>query len=297
MRDSGLSIVIGTKRDVSYDNARALGFEVYDVAEAVRRADIHLLLVPDEIMPQLFAEEVRPQLKSGQVVVVSSGHNLYYDFLKYPPDVDMLMIAPCMIGTGVRNGYLNGKGFSSMVAVHRDATGRAREIILALCKGIGTMKMAAIESTAEEETVCDLFHEHFSYIYVLRRCYETLVEAGVSPEATLLELWASGEEMELCQVYMTQGLFQQLKLHSQTSQYGQEVTGRLPPADEENERKRLRQIIAHIKDGSFAKEWALEQLTGGPVWKRVHKENMSHPMIAIEEHLLRDLGVLERYIA
>ena len=166
--------------------------------------------------------------------------------------------------------------------------------MLAICKAIGTLKMGAIESNAEEETICDLFHEHFSYVYILRRCYEILVEVGVSPEAAILELWASGEEMELCRVYMTHGLFHQLKLHSQTSQYGQEVAGRLSSKEEEIECRRLREIIARIKDGSFAKEWALEQLSGTPVRRRVHQENMSHPMMAIEEQLLDTLGVLER---
>jgi ketol-acid reductoisomerase len=245
-------------------------------------------------MPSVFENDILPHLQPGQAVVVSSGYNLYYEFLKYPPDIDVLMIAPRMIGTGVRNGYLDGKGFPSMVSVHQDASGRAKDILLALCKAIGTLKMAAIKSSAEEETVCDLFHEHFSYIYILRRCYEILVEAGVSPEAAMLELWASGEEMELCRVYMTHGLFHQLKLHSQTSQYGQEVTGRLSDEDEARERQRLRKIIAGIQDGSFAKEWALDQLSGTPVWRRVHQENMSHLMIMLEEQLLQTLGVLER---
>jgi len=294
LRDSGVRVMVGTKHDSSFEKAIALGFEVMDVPEAVRHAHIHLLLVPDEIMPSVFEQDVLPHLQPGQAVVVSSGYNLYYEFLKYPPDIDVLMIAPRMIGTGVRSGYLDGKGFPSMVSVHQDATGNAKGIMLALSKAIGTLKMGALESTAEEETVCDLFHEHYSYVYVLRRCYEILVEAGISPEAALLELWASGEEMELCRVYMTHGLFHQLKLHSQTSQYGQEVTGRLSPEEDGLERQRLRKLITRIKDGTFAKEWALEQLSGMPVWRRVHQENLSHPMITVEERLLDMLGVLER---
>jgi len=296
LRDSGVRVVVGTKRDSSFEKARALGFEVVDVPEAVRRANIHLLLVPDEIMPSVFEQDVLPYLQPRQAVVVSSGYNLHYKFLQYPPDIDVLMIAPRMIGTGVRNGYLDGKGFPSMVSVHQDASGKAKGIMLALCKAIGSLKMGALESTAEEETVCDLFHEHFSYVYILRRCYETLVEAGVSSEAALLELWASGEEMELCRVYMTHGLFHQLKLHSQTSQYGQEVTGRLSPVEEKGERQRLRKIIERILDGSFAREWVQEQAAGMPVWKQVHQENMNHPMIPIEEQLLMKLGVLDREV-
>jgi ketol-acid reductoisomerase len=204
------------------------------------------------------------------------------------------MIAPRMIGTGVRLGYVNGKGFPSLVAVHQDASGKAKETMLALCKGIGTLMGGAVESTCDEETLCDLFNEHFGYVYALRRAYELLVEAGASPEAALLEFWASGEEMELARVHVTHGLFHQLVLHSQTSQYGQEVTARLTAEEEEAERKRLRRLIAKIKDGTFAKDWALEQQAGFPMWHRFHLENMSHPMIAEEERLLRALGVLER---
>lgn len=297
LRDSGLKVIVGNTRDASFEKAAADGFETYDVPEAVKRADIHLLLVPDEIMPQMFNQDVRPHLKPGQAIVIASGYNVTYGFLKYPADVDVLMIAPRMIGTGVRLGYVNGKGFPSLVAVQQDATGKAKEDMLALSKGIGTLMGGAVESNCDEETLCDLFNEHFGYVYALRRAYELLVEAGASPEAALLEFWASGEEMELARVHVTHGLFHQLVLHSQTSQYGQEVTARLTLDEEEVERKRLRRLIANIKDGTFAKDWALEQQAGFPMWHRIRQENMSHPMIAEEERLLRALGVLERDVA
>ena len=199
-----------------------------------------------------------------------------------------------MIGTGVRRGYLAGTGFPSLVAVQQDATGSARQTMLALCKAVGTLKQGAVESNCDEETLCDLFNEHFGYVYSLRRAYEVLVEAGASPEAAMLEFWASGEEMELARVHMTHGIFHQLELHSQTSHYGQEVTARLTEEEEDVERHRLRRIVARIKDGSFAREWSLEQIAGLPVWKRVRAENLAHPMIVQEERLLKELGLLER---
>lgn len=294
LRDSGVRVVIGNRRDASFEQALADGFEAYDVPEAVERADYHLLLVPDEIMPKVFAEGILPSLKPHQAIVVSSGYNLTYGFLKYPENIDVLMIAPRMIGTGVRNSYVAGRGFPSLVSVEQDATGNARSVMLALSKGIGTLMGGAVESNADEETLCDLFNEHFGYVYALRRAYEELVAAGASPEAALLEFWASGEEMELARVHMTHGLFHQLKLHSQTSQFGQEVTSRLTSEEERVERARYRKLIANIKDGTFAKDWAIEQQAGYPVWNSVHKANMSHPMIAEEERLLRALKVLER---
>jgi ketol-acid reductoisomerase len=294
LRDSHVDVVVGNIRDASFDQAVKDGFDTSDIREAAAKADIHLLLMPDEVMPRIFAEAIEPVLKSGQTVVVASGYNVTYGFLNVPANIDLVMIAPRMIGTGVRRGYLAGTGFPSLVAVHQDASGRAAKVMLGLCRAVGTLKQGAVESSCDEETVCDLFNEHFGYVYSLRRAYDILVEAGASPEAAMLEFWASGEEMELARVHMTHGIFHQLKLHSQTSHYGQEVTARLSDEDEEAERSRLRRIVARIKDGTFAKEWSLEQLAGYPVWKRVQAENMSHPMIAEEEKLLKTLGLLER---
>jgi ketol-acid reductoisomerase len=294
LRDSGASVVVGSIRDGSYAQAVADGFDTRDVASAVQAADFHALLVPDEIMPEMFEQDIRPHLKPDQSIIVASGYNITYGLLKYPADVDVLMIAPRMIGTGVRSSYIDGTGFPSLVAVHRDSSGNAHDRMLAVCKAVGTLMRAAFESSCDEETLCDLFNEHFGYVYSLRRAYELLVEAGASPEAALLEFWASGEEMELARVHMTHGLFHQLVLHSQTSQFGQEVTGRLNEEEEKAERERLRRLIRNIKDGTFARDWTLEQKAGMPRWARIRRENMAHPMIAEEERLLRTLGVLQR---
>lgn len=294
LRDSHVDVVVGNIRDESFEQAVKDGFDASSIKEAAGKADIHLLLMPDEVMPRVFNEEIEPALKSEQLLVIASGYNVTYGFLNTPAQVDLVMIAPRMIGTGVRRGYLAGTGFPSLVAVHQNASGKAEQVMLALCKAVGTLKQGAVESSCDEETLCDLFNEHFGYVYSLRRAYDVLVEAGASPEAAMLEFWASGEEMELARVHMTHGIFHQLKLHSQTSHYGQEVTSRLSDEEEEAERRRLRNIIARIKDGSFAKEWSLEQLAGYPVWKRVQAENMSHPLIAEEERLLKKLGLLER---
>jgi ketol-acid reductoisomerase len=293
LRDSGVAIVVGNILDPSFARATQSGFDAFPVAEAVRRADIHLLLMPDEIMPEVFASEIEPNLQPGHAIVVASGYNVTYGLLRYPETVDVLMIAPRMIGTGVRNGYVDGTGFPSLVCVHHAATAQAQETMLALCRAVGTLRMCAVDSSCDEETLCDLFNEHFGYVYALRRAYEILVEAGASPEAAMLEFWASGEEMELARVHFTHGLFRQLKLHSRTSQYGQEVTGRLTAEEEEAERNRLRRIVANIKDGTFARDWALEQLAGYPVWNRVRRENEAHPLMAEEYRLLETMQLLD----
>lgn len=294
LRDSGVQLLVGSVRDSSYERALADGFDVRNAPGAVAEAQIHCLLVPDEIMPSYFDEQVKPNLAAGDTVVIASGYNAYYKLLDLPDDVDLVMIAPRMIGTGVRNSYVDGTGFPSLVSVEQDFSGSAHQTMLALGKALGTLRRGGFASSAYEETLCDLFNEHFGYVYALRRGYELLVEAGASPEAAMLEFWASGEEMELARVHMTHGLFHQLNLHSRTSQYGQEVTGAMEPDEEEAERARLRRIIGRIVDGSFAREWEEEQRAGCATWKRVREENLSHPMIEKEEQLLRLLGVLER---
>jgi ketol-acid reductoisomerase len=286
--------VVGNLRDASYETAIAHGFSTYSVAEAVSMASIHFLLLPDETMPKIFDQDILPNLHAGDAIVVASGYNVMYGFLKYPSNVDLLMIAPRMIGTGVRNGYVSGKGFPSLVSVEQDFTGEALQRLLTLAHGVGTLRGGAVDSSCYEETLCDLFNEHFGYIYALKRAYEMLLEAGASPEAAMLEFWASGEEMELARVHMTHGLFYQLELHSETSQYGQEVTAILSDDDEKRERDRLRSIIERIKDGSFARDWQEEQNSGCVKWKKIHRENQRSDLSIAEENLLRRLGVLER---
>lgn len=293
LRDSGVQVVVGNKRDSSFEQARTDGFDTVEVAEAVQRATVHLLLVPDEVMPRVFMESVRPHLHDGDAVVIASGYNVTYGYLTVPASCDLVMLAPRMIGTGVRNNYVSGEGFPSLLGVHQDATGDGWKRVLSLAHAVGTLRRGAVESNCDEETLCDLFNEHFGYVYALRRAYEVLVEAGASPEAALLEFWASGEEMELARVHMTHGLFHQLSLHSQTSQYGQEVTARLNDDEEVAERIRLRRLITRIKDGTFARDWTLEQQAGLPVWNRVRAENLASPLVQEEQRLLSALGVLE----
>ncbi len=290
LRDSGLDVIVGSRRDTSYETARTDGFEVYPVPEAAARADIVFLLVPDEVMAGVFETQVAPGLRSGDLLVFASGYNIAFDLITPPLEVDVVLIAPRMIGAGVRDTYLSGDGFPSLVAVHQAATGAAWGRTLALCKGIGSTRMGVIESSFLEEATVDLFAEQVGYLYAVRRYCEVLVEAGCSPEVAMLEFYASGEGIETAKAYRDIGLWDQITLHSRTSQYGQEVTARLSPAEEEAERARLRAIIARIQDGSFAREWSTEQQAGFPEFDRIRRANMDHPMRAAERHLYRILG-------
>ncbi|MDE0710371.1 MAG: ketol-acid reductoisomerase [bacterium] len=290
MRDSGLSVIVGSRRDESFDAARRDGFQVLPVGEAVALSDITFFLVPDEVMPQVFERDIAPNLEAGNMVVFASGYNIAFDLIEPPADVDVVMIAPRMIGAGVRDTYLSGEGFPSLVAVHQAATATAFERMLALCEGIGSARMGVIESSFLEEATVDLFAEQVGYLYAVRRYCEVLVEAGCSPEVAMLEFYASGEGIETAKAYRDIGLWDQITLHSRTSQYGQEVTARLSSEEEEAERSRLRTIITQIQDGSFASAWAAEQRAGFPEFDRIRAKNMAHEMRAAERKLYEVLG-------
>lgn len=290
MRDSGLSVVVGSRRDASYREAVEDGFAVFPVGEAVERSNVIFLLVPDEVMPQVYCRDIAPNLESGDMLVFASGYNITFDLIKPSSDVDVVLIAPRMIGAGVRETYLSGEGFPSLVAVHRSATETAFERMLALCEGIGSARMGVIESSFLEETTVDLFAEQVGFLYAVRRYCEVLVEAGCSPEAAMLEFYASGEGIETARAYRDIGLWDQITLHSRTSQFGQEVTSRLSPQEEEAERARLRAIISHIQDGSFAREWTAEQQAGFPEFNRVRALNLAHEMREAERDLYKVLG-------
>jgi ketol-acid reductoisomerase len=292
MRDSGLRVIVGSRRDESYEAARQDGFDVFPVGEAVERSDITFFLVPDEVMPRVFERDIAPNLAPGDMVVFASGYNIAFDLIEPPADVDVVMIAPRMIGAGVRDTYLSGEGFPSLIAVHQAATATAFERMLALCEGIGSTRMGVIESSFLEEATVDLFAEQVGYLYAVRRYCEILVEAGCSPEVAMLEFYASGEGIETAKAYRDIGLWDQITLHSRTSQYGQEVTARLSPEEEKAERSRLRAIVARIQDGSFAREWAEEQRAGFPEFDRIRELNMAHEMRAAERRLYEVLGRL-----
>lgn len=293
LRDSGAQVLIGSRNDESATQAREDGFEVLPLREAVAKARILFLLVPDEVMPAIFAEHVEPALQDGDMLVFASGYNIYFKHIVPAEALDVALIAPRMIGQGVRDHFLNGESFPSLVAVGQDATGRALKRTLALCKGIGSTKMGVFMSSFEEETVVDLFAEQVGGLYAIRRFFDALVGAGCSPEAVLLELYASGEGIATATAYRDMGLWAQLPLHSRTSQYGQEVTARLSPDVQKAEMERLAGIISGIKNGTFAAAWRAEQAAGCPEFDAVRRENLEHPMVQEERKLYRRLGRID----
>lgn len=293
LRDSGVAdVIVGNRADDSRERAREDGFEAYSMEAATDRADIVLFLIPDEVMPEVFEETIRPALEPGDAISFASGYNITYEFITPPSDVDVIMIAPRMIGPAVRETYESGEGAPALVAVEQDASGRAWDRTLALAKGIGATRSGAIESSFDQETMVDLLSEQAMgpiLFNAMLAKYEVELEAGIPPEIILTELYLSGEAAHTRQKMAEMGLVGQLSVHSQTSQYGQ--LSRSREVDREPLREFMREQLENIQDGSFAREWDREQAAGYPSFTRLMEAAWESPLIQDEQRTMERLGL------
>ena len=293
LRDSGLKVIVGNIRDASFDRAKADGFEVYDIREAYEKATIVLLLLPDEVQPKVYEADIKPAMKKGKTLVFAHGYNLHYGFLKPDADVDVLLLAPRMVGKFVRELYEKGTGAPVFFCVHQDASGKAMSKVLALAKGIGATRVGAMEVNVADETELDHFSEHWiapmiSRVLILG--YEVLIEMGYDPDAVLMETYMSGELGEVCSSLAKDGLVVQLPFHSRTSQFGQLLYADRVLPDEAKDL--IREIVMEIKNGKFAKEWQLEQVLGYPVFNKLMAMAKSHPINEAERQLKERVKVV-----
>lgn len=256
LRDSGLNVIIGNINDDYKRLAIKDGFQVCEIKDAITKSDISFLLIPDEIIRPVFREEIQDNLKPNSSLVFASGYTIGFNLISPPQNINVLLIAPRMIGVGVRENYLNGQGFFSFIAIEQDHTKNAREILLALAKSIGTLKKGAIMLTFKQEAELDLFNEQAfgpAFGRVLLSSIYTLIEAGYPPEAVLIEMYMSNEMAYTYKKMADIGLIEQVNFHSQTSQYGAMSRGirfrKLPLKD------KMKQILKEIQEGDFTKEW------------------------------------------
>ena len=286
IRDSGVNIIVGNRGDTYRKQAVEDGFEATDIPEAAEKGDILLMLVPDEAQRDLYREYIEPHLKPGNCLVFAHGYNLYYDLIEAPEGVDVVMVAPRMIGRGVRDLYEKGSGASSYCAVHVDATGNAKDICLAIAKAIGSLRVGSILSSVALETEIDLFMEQATWaatVAVLTTTFDVLVEAGFPPEIVCHETWGSKEAAEIFEACADVGLMGQLSLHSRTSQFGQLSRGPMVIGDEL--KARFGERLADIRNGKFAQEWELERVLGYPHFKKLRENALSHPINAAEKKM------------
>jgi ketol-acid reductoisomerase len=293
LRRAGHHVIVGNQRDASWDKACEDGFEPVPMDTAASRADIIMMLLPDEIAAELYTRMIQPNLGNGKTMVFASGYNITYKHIVPPPEVDVILVAPRMIGQGVLELPARGEGFPVLVGVHQDASGRAAASMLAIAHGIGGFLThgAVVESSFEEETLVDLFSEHTwagAMLFMLEKAFKVLVEAGVSREVALLELYASGELGEIGRAMASLGLWNQLKLHSHTSQFGQLTHGAQFIGVEAE--ALMRKAVDEIRDGTFANRWRDEQAVGSPIYQKLLADALASPLAKAEDGLYPRLG-------
>jgi ketol-acid reductoisomerase len=289
LKDSGVEVIIGNREDEYAANARKDGWTVLGLKDAAAKADVKLILISDDAQPEVFERDIRPSLKTNDVISFAHGFNIHYGEIVPPKTIDVVMVAPRMLGEGVRDNFVNGRGYPSFIAVHQDASGRAHDVCLAVAKGIGSTRMGVLESSFEEETLIDLFEEHQPGLYALRAMYEALVEAGCSPEAVMLDLYASGESVKWAEAGRDYGAFERMKIASHTAQFGHLVWSK-QYFDPEKTKDGMRRMIANIKDGSFMKALREQRRANMRAVDGTKAENDTHPMMVEEEKLYRFLG-------
>ncbi len=282
LRDSGLDVIIGLRPGRSWEQASGDGFEVFPVAEAVKRAEIVQVLLPDETQGQVYRTEIRPHLADGKTLMFSHGFNIHFGQIVPPPNVDVIMVAPKGPGFMVRRTYEEGKGVPALIAIHQDASGKAKATALGYAKGIGATRAVVLETSFAEETETDLFGEQAvlcgGITSLIKAGFETLVEAGYAPEMAYLEVL---HETKLIVDLIYEGGFTKMRRFiSNTAQYGDLTRG--PRVINEESREAMREILAEIQTGAFAREWMLENLVNRPVFTALTK--------ADEEHLIEKVG-------
>ena len=265
LRDSGIRLMIGLRDDETREHARQDGFAPVDIGSAVVRSHILLLMLPDEVAPEVYLQFVSPYLQRGHLLVFANGYNIAFGFIEPPPFVDVGMIAPRTLGAAVRSRYLDGSGFFSFVGVEQDATGSAWESLLALAKAMGSLKAGAIEISLAQEAQLDLFVQQAilpAFHHVMTTAAHVLLEQGYPAEAVTMDLILSGEFTDYLSRAAQGGLLHAMRLTSLTGQYG--IFSRLPRFRDLKLEGMMEATLEEIRSGDFSKEWAREYENGYP---------------------------------
>ena len=265
LRDSGVDVLVGTISDASQERAVADGFAAHDIPDAVTAAAVVCLLIPDEVMQEVVARDVAPNLQPDDAVCFASGYALAYDEVTIPDGVDVFLVAPRLLGVGVRESSVDGSGFIAFVGVEQDPSGHAKERCLAIARGIGATRRGALELDARAEAALDLFVEQAiapALGQVWRDAALVLLEHGIPLEAVLVEFYLSGEVERTYKALREIGYVAQSRLHSATSHYG--TLSRADRFADLDTKQRMAAVLDEITSGAFAKEWADERAAGYP---------------------------------
>ncbi len=279
LRDSGVPVTVGLP-ETSKSRAKAAeeGLPVATPAEAAAEADLIMMLAPDTAQRKIYEESIAPALSAGKALFFGHGFNIRYGLIEPPKDVDVAMVAPKGPGHLVRRQFVDGKGVPVLVAVENDATGQAFELALSYAKAIGGTRAGAIRTTFSEETETDLFGEQAvlcgGAAALVQAGFEVLTEAGYAPEVAYFECL---HELKLIVDLMYEGGIARMRYSvSDTAEYGDLTRG--PRVIDGSVKERMRQILAEVRAGQFAKEWVAEDEAGRPTYRRLLREAAGHPI-------------------
>ena len=295
LRDSGVQVVIGQRPGgPNWQLAREHGFEPVSAAEAAKKADLIQILVQDQYQPKVYEEEILPNLAPGKTLVFGHGFNIHYNQIIPPKDVDVVMIAPKGPGHLVRREFEKGGGVPCLVAVYQDATGQALGKALAYAAGVGGTRSGVLETTFREETETDLFGEQAvlcgGVSELIRAGFETLTKAGYQPEIAFFECM---HELKLIVDLLYEGGFK--KMHhsiSDTAEYGDYVTG--PRVVNEESRKAMQKVLEEIQDGTFARNWILENKANLPFFLARRRQSHEHQVEKVGDSLREMMAWLQK---
>ena len=276
-RQSGVNVIVGLYNgSKSWAKAEAAGLKVMTAADAAANADIIMILINDEKQAAMYKESIEPNLTAGKTLMFAHGFSIHFGQIVPPKDVDVIMIAPKGPGHTVRSEYVEGKGVPCLIAVQQDATGRALDTGLAYAAGIGGARAGVLMTTFKDETETDLFGEQCvlcgGVTALMQAGFETLVEAGYAPENAYFECI---HEMKLIVDLIYQGGFSRMRYSiSDTAEYGDYEIGKRLITDET--KKEMKKVLTEIQDGTFARNWILENRVNRPHFnaeRRIHSEH------------------------
>ncbi|MFQ5532735.1 MAG: ketol-acid reductoisomerase, partial [Candidatus Methylomirabilales bacterium] len=274
LKDAGFEVVVGLyKGSRSWDKAQKEGLKVAPVDEAASAAQIVMMLIPDQHQRQVYVEAIQQGLTPGKTLMFAHGFNIHFHQVVPPKDVDVSMVAPKAPGHMMRLVYTEGSGVPALLAIHQDSSGKAKETALAYAKGIGCTRAGVLETTFREETETDLFGEQTvlcgGISALIKAAYETLVEAGYQPEVAYFE--CLHEVKLIVDLFYQGGLAYMRYSVSDTAEYGDYSRG--PRVINEAVRAEMKKILREVQDGSFAREWILENQAGRPNFLALRKED------------------------
>ena len=279
LRDSGVNVTIGLRKGGgSWAKDEGAGHTTLEIAAAVKEADVVMVLLPDETMAEIFHAEIAPNLKKGAALAFAHGFNIHYNQIVPRADLDVIMIAPKGPGHTVRSEYLKGGGVPSLIAVYQNVSGKAKDIALSYAAANGGTKGGVIETDFREETETDLFGEQAvlcgGAVELVKAGFETLVEAGYAPEMAYFECL---HELKLIVDLMYEGGIANMNYSiSNNAEYGEYVTG--PQVINSQSKDAMRQCLANIQNGNYAKQFILEGRTNYPEMTARRRLNAAHPI-------------------